>query len=317
MANLSDFELRRKGPAAASPLAPKDTKEAAREALRAADAGYRALASKAGELLATVEQGRPVNREVMMALAHDILELHSSTEASLLFENLQLVRLDDSYYPYHAVNVALLNVIIGEAMGIYGDELTDLVCIGLVIDLGMLLLPHSIRTGTGQFTESERAQMRNHVNVSAENLQRVGIAEPAILNALLYHHERFNGQGYPKGLSGEDIPLQARITAVSDTYDAASARKAYRRNKSPFEVLAELAANENATLDPGIARIAATTLAEMLIGRRVILSDRSVGKVVDVRSDNLAYPQVIVVGKRIQTSPSLYPVSLSSYVPMF
>ena len=268
-------------------------------------------------MLQVAEHGRRINKESLMMLAQNVLDLYHSTEASLLFENLQIVRADDTYYPYHCVNVALLGAIIGDAMGFVGHELQELVCIGLSIDIGMLALPPSIRSSMGALSREDILQIQSHAAVSAENLQRAGIVTPAILTAVLSHHERYNGRGYPKGLLAEDIPLQARIIAVADTYDAASARRVYRRSKSPFEVLAELAANENGGLDPKIARLAATTLAEMLIGRRVILSDHSVGKVVDVRSDNLAYPQVIVVGQRIQTSPALYPVSLSSYVPMF
>lgn len=294
-----------------------------RMALRKADAGYRTVTTSACSMIEIVERAKALRQDAVIKpdtlnrLKTDILRLYHNTQGPLLFENLQLVRFDDNYYQYHCVNVALLNAIIGTLMGLEEGELEDLVAVGLVIDIGMLTLPSRILRGSSELSAYDRQQVRNHPQYSVNILEQSGIRDDSLLDAVLHHHERFNGKGYPDSVAGEDIPLYARITSVADSFDAAIARKKYRQNKSAFRVLAEFSENHDASMDPAIIEVATAGLAQMLVGRHVVLSDRSVGKVMDVHPSNVEFPVVRVLGRSIQTGPELYPVSLSSYVPMF
>lgn len=290
-----------------------------RQKMRETEAGYRAAAVLSQSIQDAVKtHGRP-NPQELKRLKDSVLGLYHNYGSSKLLESLFLVRLDSAagYYTYHAVNVALLNLMIAELLGMTMEEQENLATIGLVIDFGMLRLPPRILDSKTKLTDNERVVIRNHTQATVRLLKGAGITDPHVLDGVLYHHERYGGDGYPLRLAGPKIPMEARITAVSDSFDAANSRKTYREDKSPFDVLAELFTNPGGALDPGIVRIAVMGFAEMMVDKHILLSDRSIGRVVSVDLNNLAYPQVRVVGRTVQTGPELRPVSFASYMPLF
>lgn len=291
--------------------------EQEREIMRTAQEAYEALATRMDDLLTGAQQTKLLDFFELNYLQQCIMAFHDSS-AGTLFDILQLVRFGAKYYTYHALNVALLNLTIGKMLGFGPLDLERLVEAGIVIDVGMLLLPAKILDGDKPLNDFDRAMIKKHPEFTINVLQRSGLTDDSrLLDTVASHHERFNGSGYPKGLSGEDILLEARITAVSDSFDAASARRGYRAQKSPFAILGELHDNADGLLDPAIAGIAAFGIAQLLVGRFVVLSDRSEGKVVEVLENNIAYPAVVVVGRRVQTGPNLHPISLSSRMRLF
>lgn len=292
--------------------------KAQREAVRTAGARYQELAARMEALLARVQTEKALDFFELNFLQQNIIQFHQETGGSTLFDILQLVRFGTQYYAYHALNVALLNLTIGKMLGFEAVHLERLVDAGLTIDLGMLLMPRRVLDGSKDLNSFDKAMIRKHPQFSLQMLEKAGLGDDArLVQTVASHHERWNGTGYPSGISGEAIPLEARITAVSDSFDAATARRGHRDSKSPFAILAELYENEGGALDPAIAQTAAVGIAQMLVGRFVVLSDRSVGKVVEVQADNLAYPAVVVVGRRVQTGPQLYPLNLSGQMQLF
>lgn len=292
--------------------------QALREAVRTAQARYQELAARMEGVLGRVQTEKTLDFFELNYLQQNLMEFHQETGGSILFDILQLVRFDTQYYTYHALNVALLNLTIGRMLGFEPVHLERLVDAGLTIDLGMLLMPKRVLDGSRELNGFDKGMIRKHPEFSLQLMEKAGLGDDVrLMQTVASHHERYNGTGYPKGTSGEDIPLEARITAVSDSFDAATARRAHRDSKSPFAILAELRENENGALDPFIAEKAALGIAQMLVGRFVVLSDRSVGRVVEVQADNLAYPAVVVVGRRVQTDPELYPLYLSGQLQLF
>lgn len=298
-----------KPPAPASELSPLQQK-------KNADAAYNNAVNSAAALLQSVQAGGSISRDGIHGLAEQISRLFSQHNSSLMLENLLMARINQQYYPHHAVNVALLNAMISTALSLTPEQLSRMIRLGMVIDLGMLQLPTVLTETNRVFTDAERASIRQHPIGTVELLKASGEADALLLNGVLLHHERMNGSGYPQHLQGDDIPLEARITAVSDTFDAATSRKAYRNQKSPFQMLAEFSENPGGALDPQITTTAVRYLASLLVGRNVVLADNSVGRIVDVDPDNLAYPLVRVVGRLIQTGPELPTVMLSGFIPL-
>lgn len=133
----------------------------------------------------------------------------------------------DSYTRGHSTRVAELSVRIGEHMGSRPDVLRALAQGGLLHDIGKIGVPDSILNKPGLLTPEERAEIENHPVVGWDIVRQA----PSLRGALAivrHHHERVDGTGYPEGLTGEEIPFEARIAAVADVWDALTSDRAYR-----------------------------------------------------------------------------------------
>ena len=118
----------------------------------------------------------------------------------------------------------------------------------LLHDIGKIGIEENILNKPGKLTEEEMTQMKKHPEIGYRILSSVNdMAEMA--NYVLAHHERIDGKGYPKGLKGMEIPLQARIIAIADAYDAMTSHRSYRTAMSEKEAIAELLKSAGAQLD--------------------------------------------------------------------
>lgn len=139
----------------------------------------------------------------------------------------------DPYTCGHSERVARYGRRIGEHLGLDQDELEKLYLSGLLHDLGKIGIPDSILLKPAKPTDEEYRIIQQHPEDGWKILQRVKQLEP-ILQGVLFHHERMDGQGYPDGLQGEKIPLHGRILAVADAFDAMTSDRPYR-NGMPVE----------------------------------------------------------------------------------
>ncbi len=149
----------------------------------------------------------------------------------------------------HSRRVAVLAVQVGEAMGLSRSAVRRLAVAGLVHDIGKLQVPESILNKPGRLTGEEFAVIRTHPGRGAELLLRLGGFGDEV-PIVLAHHERFTGGGYPQGISGEEIPLEARILTACDVFDALTSSRSYRE-PWPVERAVELLRDESGTtFDP-------------------------------------------------------------------
>jgi HD-GYP domain-containing protein (c-di-GMP phosphodiesterase class II) len=130
-------------------------------------------------------------------------------------------------------------------------DLDDLHRAGLLHDIGKLGIPPEILDKPGKLTEEEFALMRKHPEFGAKILEPI-TAYRAIIPLVLYHHENYDGGGYPEGLSGERIPLGARIFALADVYDALISERPYRHAMEEWEVLGYIKSGAGGEFDPKV-----------------------------------------------------------------
>ena len=148
----------------------------------------------------------------------------------------------------HNLRVARLCVHIGREMSMSAAELRVLARAGLMHDIGKLGIPDSVLGKHSPLDESEWSLMRTHPEMGLSLLDRVGQSSREVL-AVLYHHERLDGSGYPYGLKAEGIPIEARIVAVADTYDALTSDRPYRRASTDAEARRVLIEEARTRLD--------------------------------------------------------------------
>ena len=133
----------------------------------------------------------------------------------------------DSYTYGHSERVARIAVELGRELGLPGDELSDIYLAGLLHDVGKIGIRDSVLGKVEPLTPEEFDHIKQHVTIGYAILSDLRPIRN-LLPGVLYHHEHWDGNGYPDGLAGEAIPLLARILAVADAYDAMSTNRPYR-----------------------------------------------------------------------------------------
>jgi HD-GYP domain-containing protein (c-di-GMP phosphodiesterase class II) len=174
------------------------------------------------------------------------------------------LRVDDREARAHNLRVARLCVRIGRQLSMSADELRMLARAGLMHDIGKLAIPGDVLSKDSPLDEAEWTLMRTHPAMSLTLLDREGQSSREVL-AILYHHERLDGSGYPYGLRAEAIPIEARIIAVADTYDALTSDRPYRRACSDAEARRVLVEEAGSRLD---ARMVAALFSALDLRRR-------------------------------------------------
>lgn len=157
----------------------------------------------------------------------------------------------DAYTRGHSERVAGLAVRVGGILGLGEDTLGRLEFAALLHDLGKIGIRASVLAKRGQLTSSEFDDIRKHPEIGARILERVPYLEE-VVPAVVAHHERFDGAGYCAGLSGERIPMEARILAVADAYDAMTTERPYRGARSHETAIEELRHGAGRQFDPAV-----------------------------------------------------------------
>lgn len=157
----------------------------------------------------------------------------------------------DPYTRGHSERVARYAVMIGKVLGESAESIDSFKVAGLLHDLGKIGVPDSILRKPGKLTDEEYDTLKQHPSVGGNILRRAPQLD-VVIPAVVSHHERWDGRGYPDGLDNTSIPLMARVLAVADAFDAMTSDRPYRAAMRPDDALDELCKNMNIQFDPEI-----------------------------------------------------------------
>ena len=160
----------------------------------------------------------------------------------------------DSYTNGHSTRVAKYSVMLAERMGYIGEKLEQLQYAAMLHDIGKIGVPREIINKPARLTDEEFAIIKTHPSIG-ENILKEVSEIPDIAIGARWHHERYDGKGYPDGLKGEEIPELARIIGVADAYDAMTSKRSYRDVLSQDVVMGELEKGKSTQFDPEIAEL--------------------------------------------------------------
>ncbi len=177
------------------------------------------------------------------------------------------------YMHSHPANVAFISFVIGKWLNLDYFKLGNLVCAGLLHDIGKAKIKDSLLNKAETLTLEEMEKMKSHPVIGYKILDRVNAFDSEVLQGVLFHHERMDGTGYPLGLKGEKINLFGRIIAIADTFDAITATKAYSKKNSPLKAVEEIQANSFNHLDPYICQIFVNNIIDYYIGSEIRLNN--------------------------------------------
>jgi putative two-component system response regulator len=199
---------------------------------------------------------KPVERIELVARVRSALRLkavYDSLDSAerVIFTLANAVEARDPHTEAHVKRVATAARRLGEVLGLPERVLDTLYRGGLIHDIGKIGIPDSILLKPGTLDKSEAAWMRRHAEIGAEIVAPLRTGEE-LVPIIRHHHEHFDGNGYPDGLKGEEIPLAARIVAVCDAYDAMISDRPYRPGLPPAEALNRLASGSGGQWDPTV-----------------------------------------------------------------
>jgi len=190
-------------------------------------------------------------------------EYFKAEESNLRFQRLSdqtIVALSDTveakdlYTKGHSQRVANYSAEIARRLGYDDERIKEVYYIGLMHDIGKIGVPDSVINKKGRLTDEEFAEIKNHPGIGYDILKQISEIKD-ISEGARWHHERFDGRGYPDGLAGEDIPVIARIIAVADAYDAMTSNRSYRNVMEQNAVYEQIQANSGTQFDPEIAKV--------------------------------------------------------------
>lgn len=204
-------------------------------------------------------RSRHVPFEKVVAEADDHLRRKKLTEeqsahSALLSTIEHMLRETTQETEEHALRMATLAYELGEAMGLRERELGDLVLLARLHDIGKIAIPRSLLLKPSALSSEEWEEIKQHPEIGYRIAMTIPELRPIAL-AILTHHERFDGTGYPQGLRGEEIPLFSRILAVVDAYDVMITGRPYKSAVTPGEAIAELKRCAGTQFDPAIVEV--------------------------------------------------------------
>lgn len=161
----------------------------------------------------------------------------------------------------HTQRVTELTVALAQRFGIEGDELDDIRRGATLHDIGKMAVPDAVLGKTGRLDDDEWEQIKRHPEMAVRMLDGITYLEPALIIPWC-HHERWDGSGYPRGLTGEEIPFAARMFAVVDVYDALTSERPYREPMTTTAALALIEREAGAHFDPDVVSEFITMMVE-------------------------------------------------------
>ena len=170
-----------------------------------------------------------------------------------LLDMLQCMRGYDDMTYTHSMNVALICNVIGNWLRMNEKDLKVLVTCGLLHDIGKIGIQDDILKKKGKLTKEEYEVIKTHVEKSVEMIRFLPHMN-YVIPAVLSHHERYDGKGYPNGIKGKEIPILGRILAVCDSFDAMVSRRAYKEKLSVEYAIGELENGKGTQFDPDVAQ---------------------------------------------------------------
>lgn len=179
-----------------------------------------------------------------------------------IYSMVDLIEKRDTYTAGHSRRVAYYSVLIAQRLGLPAKRIEQLERAAILHDIGKIVIPDSVLLKPGRLTDLEFDLIKQHVRAGYETLSKVAMYQD-LAEGMLHHHERLDGSGYPQGLKGEDIPLEGRIMAVADSFDAMTSDRIYKTRMSVASALTELQSLAGQFYDPKVVKAATEVLADI------------------------------------------------------
>jgi HD-GYP domain-containing protein (c-di-GMP phosphodiesterase class II) len=243
-----------------------------------------------------IEDGNEVIQERISSIVGDLLKCIRENRSRML----QYVLFGEPsarQLAVNAVHCTIISVTIGEKLELLNHQLFKLGIAALLHDVGMIQIPETITNKKEKLSQEEYNKIKRHVFHSYDIIVNDIRFEKEIGEYALFHHENFDGGGYPKHLSGEKIPLSSRIIVCADAYTAMVNERAYGERMSGYNSLKTIISDNCKRFDPNVTQALLSSIGYYPIGSIVVLNNQDIGRVVDMSPQTILRPKVKIIKK--------------------
>lgn len=254
---------------------------------------YRETSNLVRSFMEDVQLGRAINAEMAKKTVSDCVDsiLHSP-DAWLLMSQLKK---RDEYTAQHSMNVCILSITLGRQIGLAIEELNNIGLCGMMHDMGKMKIPLDILNKPGKLDDKELAIMQSHATEGGKILMSTQNIYTGTVDVALKHHERLDGEGYPKRLKGQYIPLYTRIVTIADIYDAISSDRVYQKGRTHLETINIMTKIMGTHLDTQLTFKFIEAIGIYPPGNVVELKSGEVGVIMESNPKNKLKPRILLL----------------------
>lgn len=223
-------------------------------------------------------------------------------DTNSIIQCLSNVRNKDEYTYQHSINVALYAMLTAKWLELPEYMTKEIIQAGLLHDIGKVKIPMSILNKQGKLSCEEYEIIKNHPKLGHDMIQDIPELDGDIAKAVLQHHERIDGSGYPSHLAYSDIGLYGKIIAICDVFDAMTQNRVYKSRVTPFDTFQMFLTNGLCTFDVHILSTFLKHISPYYIGSQVMLNNGQQGQIVYIPPQDILYPIIQIEKEYIDLS---------------
>ncbi len=257
-------------------------------------ASYTDMIDRLKSLMDKIAQAERIEPKTVDRLSQDLVQLVRDKEADVISA---ILSADVKGYDQAraGVNCAILSVVVGQTMKLPPHRLVHLASGALLHDVGMLRVPEAIVRKKGSLSPEEAQKMRAHPLLSYRIIVKE-LQYPDDVGLIgLQHHERWDGEGYPRKASGQGIDLLARIVSVADAFEAMVSQKPYRNPMIGYAAIKSLLSDNSRRFDPDVLKAFVRSMGIYPIGSVVVLNNAAIARVVETHADAPLRPKLRII----------------------
>lgn len=254
---------------------------------------YRETSNLVRSFMEDVQLGRAINAEMAKKMVSDCVDsILQSPDALLLMSQLKK---RDEYTAQHSMNVCILSITLGRQIGLAIEELNNVGLCGMMHDMGKMKIPLEILNKPDKLDAKELVIMQSHATEGGKILMSLKDIYTGSVDVALKHHERLDGQGYPKGLAGKQIPLYTRIVTIADMYDAINSDRVYQKGRTHLETINIMTKMMGSHLDTQLTLKFIQAIGIYPPGNVVELKSGEVAVVMESNPKNRLKPRILLL----------------------
>ncbi len=252
------------------------------------------------EMLEDLARGNNLDYQIVNRITKSIYQ--SIKDCGSIVKYLLTLKNADEYSYTHSLNTALYAMMISTWLGLSEIEIEQSIQAGLLHDIGKSLIPNEILNKKGRLNEEEFEIIKKHTIYGYHMLDDAKEICSEIKKAVLYHHERMDGSGYPYRISLKEVNIYSRIIAVADVFDAMTSDRVYKKRVTPFDAFEMFLTNGMGIFDPKIIRTFTKKMANHFVGTKTKLSNEEEGEIVFIPPYDVLSPIILTQSGYIDLS---------------
>lgn len=201
----------------------------------------------------------------------------------------------ESYRSHHSIKVGILAALMSDRMGYPAGQVLQIGVAGVLADVGMAKIDPKIIDKVAFLSIEEMNEVKKHVIHSFQMVQDSSLIRQEMKIAILQHHERIDGSGYPRSLSGESITEISQIISVADVYQAMVSERPYRQKENPFKVIESMKEEEFGKFSPHVLNVLQNLVGKLSIGMKVKLTTNEIAEILYIHQNTPLRPLVKVL----------------------